>query len=147
MYIKLNFRKDIIMDKYNKLIEKAKSVRKNAYSPYSKYKVGAALLTQSGNIYCGCNVEDVSTRAGSCAERVAIFNAISNGEKNFEKILIIGGNSDDKFDKITPCGTCRQMLFEFCSSDFEVINYYIENGNEKIITHKLSDLLPYNFKL
>jgi len=171
MYINFNFRKYItlkdnlylklrersvslflanilIMKMDLELLERAKFARNNAYAPYSNYKVGAALLTKSGKIYSGCNVEDVSTRAGACAERVAIFNAISNGEeKDFEKILIIGGNSNDRFDKITPCGTCRQMLFEFCEPDFEIINYYIENGQEKLITYKLSELLPHSFKI
>lgn len=133
----------------SELINLAKNVREKAYAPISKYKVGAALQTKKGNVFVGCNIEDVSTRAGACAERVAIFNAISNSttDREFEKIVLVGGYTGDKLDKITPCGTCRQLIAEFCKSDFEIINFYIEDGKEKTISYKLGDLFPQSFTI
>lgn len=119
------------------LIMKSVAAKKNAYSPYSKYKVGAAVLTKSGNIYTGCNFENASFGAGVCAERIAIGNAISNGEKDFVAICVSGNTSE-----ITPCGICRQSLAEFGNITIICCD---ETGKE-YTTYQLNDLLPYAFK-
>lgn len=120
----------------NELIQKAISVRKNSYSPYSNYKVGAALLSTNGKIYVGTNFENVAFGAGICAERVALGAALSNGERSFLAICICGNNID-----ITPCGICRQALSEF--NDLEII-CCDENSSERI--YMLSSILPYAFQ-
>lgn len=120
----------------NELIQKAISVRKNSYSPYSNYKVGAALLSTNGKIFVGTNFENVAFGAGICAERVALGAALSNGERSFLAICICGNNID-----ITPCGICRQALSEF--NDLEII-CCDENGSERI--YMLSSILPYAFQ-
>lgn len=111
-----------------KLIEMALEARKNAYVPYSGFYAGAALLTKSGKVYTGCNIENSSYPHSICAERVAIFKAISEGEKEFEAIVEIGGPVDqiDVMEKqISPCGSCRQVLSE-----------YSRDGSMKIICAK-----------
>lgn len=120
----------------NKLIQKAISVRKNSYSPYSNYKVGAALLSTNGKIYVGANFENVAFGAGICAERVALGAALSDGERSFLAICICGNSID-----ITPCGICRQALSEF--SNLEII-CCDEYGNER--EYLLSSILPYAFE-
>ena len=117
------------------LIKKAIDVRKNAYSPYSNYKVGAALLSKSGKIYTGANYENASFGAGVCAERIALGNALSNGEREFWAICICGNDAN-----ITPCGICRQSLSEF--SNIEVICC---NNDGDTRSYKLSNLLPNAF--
>lgn len=124
---------------YKKLINKAKNVQKNAYSPYSKFKVGACVLTKNNNYYCGVNVENASYGATICAERNAINNAISNGEKEFIAIAITSSSKDYTF----PCGICRQYLTEF-NKDIKII--VAKNENEyKIYT--LEDLVPNYFSI
>lgn len=126
------------------LIEKAKEAAKNAYVPYSGFKVGAALLTKSGRLYLGCNIESSSYSPTNCAERTAIFKAVSEGEREFEKIAIVGGEKGDFSDYCTPCGVCRQVMSEFCSEDFTVL--LGKNGDEyKSLT--LGELLPHSFSL
>jgi len=121
---------------YGILIEKAKEARARAYVKYSNFKVGAALLGKSGKIYTGCNIENASYGATICAERVAFTKAISEGEKEFEAIAIVTGD-----DKITyPCGICRQFMSEF-GLDLKLIFA----GDDKVVTHNLSELLPYAF--
>lgn len=117
----------------------AENERQKSYSPYSKFKVGAALLTKSGKIYQGTNIENSSYPLTVCAERVAFFKAISEGEKEFEKIAISGSGDDFCF----PCGACRQVMSEFCGKDFKII---LEKG-EEIKSFSLDELLPYSFKL
>lgn len=120
-----------------KLINEAKRVSLNSYSPYSNFKVGACVLTESGKTYVGTNVENASFGATSCAERNAIFNAVSCGERKFKAICI--------YNKDTlpyPCGICRQVLCEF-KTDLDVI-ICTEN---QIKEYKLSELLPNTFKL
>lgn len=119
-----------------KLIELAKKAQKNAYAPYSNFKVGAAILTKSGKIFTGANVENASYGLSCCAERNAIFKAVSEGETQFSKIVVFG----DTEEPISPCGACRQVMAEF--GDFEVI-LVGKNGNIKKTT--VSELLPYNF--
>ena len=127
------------------LIEKAFEARKRAYSPYSSFSVGAALLSASGKIYTGCNIESVSHTPTCCAERVAFFKAVSEGERDFEAIAIVGAEtSAEKFGFCAPCGVCRQVMSEFCDDDFKII-LADSNGEQKIFT--LAELLPFNFKL
>lgn len=118
------------------LIEKAKEAMEFAYVEYSKFKVGAALLTSSGKVYKGCNIENASYSATICAERVAFTKAISEGEKNFEAIAIVGSSGDFTY----PCGICRQFMSEF-GLDLKLL---FTNGKE-IREHTLKELLPYAF--
>ena len=116
---------------------------KNSYSPYSNFKVGAALLSESGKVYPGCNIENVAFGPSICAERVAFFKAISEGEKNFSKIAVVGGKDGIISSSTPPCGVCRQVMREFCNDDFEIL-IVRENGNyDKVL---LKDLLPNSFK-
>ncbi len=119
------------------LIKLAMNVRDNAYVPYSNFKVGACLLTKSGKTFVGCNVENASFGATNCAERTAIFSAVASGEREFEKIAIIGSNSNEY---AYPCGICRQVMSEF--GDFTVIVAKDENDYKEF---KLSKLLPSSF--
>ena len=105
---------------YALLMDKAALARKNAYARYSGFKVGAALLTKSGNVFTGCNIENAAYGDTVCAERVAIFKAISEGEREFEAIAIVGGKYELN-EICSPCGTCRQVMAEFCSPDFKVL--------------------------
>lgn len=130
---------------YTPLIEKALSARDNAYAPYSSFCVGAALLCANGKIYTGCNVESASYTPTCCAERTAFLKAVSEGERSFLAIAIVGGNkSSADFDFCSPCGVCRQVMSEFCDDGFKII---LANsaGEYKIFT--LAELLPLNFKL
>ena len=120
----------------------AKDAMKNSYAPYSNYNVGAALLCKNGNIYKGCNIENASYSLTNCAERTALFSAVSNGEKEFEAICIVGGKKGEITDFAMPCGACRQVLAEFCGADFKVFVGVSEND---IKEYKLSELLPYSF--
>lgn len=124
-----------------KLIDIAKNVRENAHAPYSKYKVGCALLSKSGKIFSGCNIEN-NTIMSICAERVAFVKAISEGENEFEAILVVGG--ENKLVYTSPCGYCRQFMLEFCDKDFPVYMYY---GDGKIEKKTLGELLPNSFEL
>lgn len=117
----------------------AENARQKSYSPYSKFKVGAVLLTKDGKIYEGANIENSSFPLTVCAERVAFFKAISEGEKEYEKIAISGSGDNFCF----PCGACRQVMSEFCGKDFVII---LEKGKE-IKRFSLDELLPYSFKL
>lgn len=115
---------------------------KNAYSPYSGYKVGAALLCEDGTVYTGCNVENASFSATNCAERTAIFKAVSEGKKQFAAIAICGGKDGMIEDVFPPCGVCRQVMREFCEDDFPI--YLV--GKEQIVSYTLSELLPVSFR-
>ena len=123
------------------LISLAVDARKNSYSPYSGFRVGAALLGKSGKLYTGCNVENASYSATNCAERTAIFKAVSEGEREFEAIAIVGGQGDELLDFCAPCGVCRQVLAEFCGRDFRVVLGTPENYK----CYTLDELLPYSF--
>ena len=130
------------MDKIQ-LIKIANQARKNAYTPYSKFKVGAALLCEDGSVVTGCNVENSSYPAGCCAERTAIFKAISEGRKNFRALAIMGGPAEGEVeDFCSPCGICRQVLSEFVEGDFPL---YTENGKGEIKEYTMQELLPYAF--
>ncbi|MBO5302673.1 MAG: cytidine deaminase [Lachnospiraceae bacterium] len=102
-----------------KLIEEAYEAKKYSYAPYSKFHVGAALLTASGKIYKGCNIENAAYSPTNCAERTAFFKAVSEGEKDFCAIAIVG----DKEEFLTPCGVCRQVMQEFCDEKtFQIVS-------------------------
>lgn len=121
------------------LLHKAKEAKKRAYSPYSGFSVGAALLTESGRVYLGANVENASYTPTCCAERVAIFSAITDGERKFSAIAVVGDSVP-----CMPCGVCRQVMCEFCGDDLTVI-YEGEDGEARSLT--LGELLPHSFRL
>ena len=128
--------------KKNELVSLALEARENSYSPYSGFKVGAALLTKSGKVYKGCNIENGAYSPTNCAERTAVFTAVSDGEKDFSAIAVVGG-ADEIKDFCPPCGVCRQVLSEFCTPDFEI---HLFDGEESK-TFTLGELLPESFKL
>ena len=121
------------------LIKLAQEAAKKAYAPYSNFKVGAALLCKSGNVYTGCNVENSSYGASNCAERTAAFKAVSEGERDFVKIAIVSEKGGLTF----PCGICRQVLSEFMPNG-RIVLYSDEQGIKEFA---LNELLPYAFKL
>jgi cytidine deaminase len=123
---------------YEILIKKAYEAMEKAYSPYSRFNVGAALLCADGTVYTGCNIENASYGATLCAERVAIGMAISNGRRDFTAIAICGSGEDYCY----PCGICRQVLTEFCSPDFKVI---LPCENKPTVVMDLCDLIPFSF--
>ncbi|MCB0731914.1 MAG: cytidine deaminase [Ignavibacteriae bacterium] len=123
---------------YSELIQIARKVKKNSYSPYSKFRVGAVLVTNEGNLYSGVNVENSSYGLTNCAERTAVFSAVSEGERNFKTIVLVS----DAEDFIPPCGACRQVLMEVCGKDLEVV---MSNSDNEIRILKLEDLLPLSF--
>ncbi|WP_186278857.1 cytidine deaminase [Lysinibacillus sp. BW-2-10] len=122
----------------NNLIEQSKIARENAYVPYSKFKVGAALLAEDGTIYQGCNIENSSYGLANCAERTAIFKAVSEGKKKFKALAVVA----DTQGPCAPCGACRQVISEFCAKDMPV---YLTNlkGDTKLTT--VGELLPGAF--
>ena len=126
------------------LILEAKNARERAYAPYSKYMVGAALLTRSGKIYHGCNIENAAYGPTNCAERTAFFKAIYDGEREFEKIAIVGGMQGmEADDTCAPCGVCRQVMMEFCNlKSFKIV---LANGKDKEMELTLEELFPYGF--
>ena len=99
------------------LIRQAMEARKNSYSPYSGFQVGAALLCEDGTVYTGCNVENAAYGPTNCAERTAVFKAVSEGKREFKRIAIVGGHEGESVAP-TPCGVCRQVLSEFCKPSF-----------------------------
>lgn len=123
------------------LLLKAVEAREFAYTPYSNHKVGAALLGKSGKIYLGCNVENAAYTPTNCAERTAVFKAVSEGEREFSAIAVVGGLGDTLSELCAPCGVCRQVLKEFCDGSLKVIL----GTPEKITVTTLAELLPYSF--
>jgi cytidine deaminase len=125
--------------KFRKLIAAAMAARRHAHAPYSKFRVGAALLTKSGKVYTGVNVENASYGLTNCAERVAVGNAVSEGHRKFEAIAVAGPS-----DALSPCGACRQVLAEFG----EMLVICVDSRNtRRVQIHLLSELLPHAFKL
>ena len=123
------------------LMECAVQAREYSYSPYSNFRVGAALLGKSGKVYTGCNVENAAYSPTNCAERTAIFKAVSEGEREFVAIAIVGGKGNELSDFCAPCGVCRQVLAEFCGASFRVV---LGNpSNIQVVT--LAQLLPFSF--
>ncbi|MBQ8393217.1 MAG: cytidine deaminase [Clostridia bacterium] len=123
------------------LIEKAQDGLKNAYAPYSYFKVGSALLCSDGEIYTGCNVENASYGGTICAERVALSKAVSDGKRDFSAICIVGGKDGKITDYCYPCGICRQFISELCRDDFKIILY---NG-KSTLTYTIKELFPNGF--
>jgi len=126
------------------LLTLAKEAMLGAYAPYSGFFVGAALLTKSGKVYTGCNIENASFSPTNCAERTAFFKAVSEGERAFEAIAIVGGQNGVIKGLCPPCGVCRQVMQEFCEPDFQIILGKEDDGYETVT---LADLLPYGFSL
>ena len=126
---------------YQSLMETAAAAREFSYSPYSGYRVGAALLGKSGKVYGGCNVENAGYTPTNCAERTAIFKAVSEGEREFAAIAVIGGMGETVDPACAPCGVCRQVLAEFCSPDLPVI--LGSPAHWRVVT--LGELLPLAF--
>ena len=126
------------------LINLAIKAKQNAHVPYSNFKVGAALLSKSGKVYTGCNVECSSYGISLCAERTALVKAISEGEKEFDAIAVVGGK-EDALTYTTPCGACRQFLSDF--GDFRVIIAYEEDKEIKAKIFTVKELLPESFEL
>ncbi|TCS94756.1 cytidine deaminase [Hazenella coriacea] len=121
-----------------KLIEAAKQARERAYVPYSHFPVGAALLTQQGTIIQGCNIENASFGLTNCAERTAIFKAISDGQLQFEGLAVVA----DTEGPVSPCGACRQVLAEFCPPDLKV---WLSNLQGEVAETTVGELLPGAF--
>ena len=125
------------------LIRAAFAARRFAYTPYSHFKVGAALLAQYGQVFTGCNIESASYSPTNCAERTALFKAVSEGVTAFSAIAIVGSREGEVNRIVTsPCGVCRQALFEFCGPDLTVI---MARSEEDYLETTLGELLPYGF--
>lgn len=124
-----------------KLVELAIDAMHRAYAPYSGYKVGAALLCADGSVYQGCNIENASFTPTICAERTAIFKAISEDKRDFTAIAVCGGKDGVITGAFPPCGVCRQVMREFCRDDFTV--YLVNADGYQTVT--LAQLLPYSF--
>lgn len=126
----------------NELYSLAVKAMEKSYSPYSSCKVGAALLTEDGKVYTGTNIENAAFSPTVCAERVAFFKAISEGEKKFLKIAVAGGKNGEINGIFAPCGVCRQVMREFCHDDFTLI---LGKSNTEFDVCTLKDLLPLSF--
>ena len=125
------------------LVNLAKEARAHAYVPYSGYAVGAALLCADGTVYQGCNIENASFSPTVCAERVAVFKAVYDGQRDFAAIAVVGGKAGEEITGLfPPCGVCRQVLREFCGLDFKL---YLGKENNEFVETTLGDLLPMSF--
>ncbi len=120
------------------LINKAMSARESAYAPYSGFKVGAALLCDDGTVYTGFNIENMSYPATMCAERAALYSALTQGKRNFKAIAVIGSSSEPCF----PCGVCRQVFAEFCDKDFI---FYICSEDGSCVEKTFEEIMPFTF--
>lgn len=126
------------------LIKEAKIARERAYAPYSNFKVGAALVTKSGKIYHGCNIENAAYTPSNCGERTAFFRAVCDGEREFDRIAVVGAPDGQEADILTaPCGVCRQVMMEFC--DPETFMVIMPDGKGGALEVLLKDLVPYGF--
>ncbi len=125
------------------LLKKAKEMLAFSYTPYSHFNVGAALLSKSGKIFGGCNIENAAYGPSNCAERTAFFNAVSSGEKSFEAIAVVGGPDGQIKDFCPPCGVCRQVMMEFCKpKEFLIL---LQNDQGQIKEFTLEEILPLGF--
>lgn len=130
------------MDK-KELVKEALAAREFAYTPYSKFNVGAALFCKNGRVFRGCNIESASYTPTNCAERTAFFKAVSEGEREFSAIAIVGGPAGaPPADFCYPCGVCRQVMAEFCGHDFKV---YIAKSESEIREYSLDEIIPFAF--
>ena len=124
------------------LVKLAFEAREKSYTPYSKFKVGAALLAKNGTVYTGCNIESASYTPTNCAERTAFFKAVSEGVTEFETIAVVGGAEGESARLCSPCGVCRQVMAEFCNSDFRII---MADADYNMRICSLDEILPYRF--
>ena len=139
----LDMKQEISTEIKQELVKQALAARKFAYVPYSKFRVGAAVLAKNGAIYTGCNIENAAYTPTNCAERTAVFKAVSEGITEFDAIAVCGGPGEaEPEDFCTPCGVCRQALYEFGGPKLTVI--MAKDENDYIVT-TLGDLLPYGF--
>ena len=126
-----------------KLIDTAIEQLKFSYTPYSNFKVGAALLAKNGEIYTGCNIENASYTPTNCAERTAFFKAVSEGVRDFQAICIVGGKDGKLTEYTAPCGVCRQVMMEFCDpKTFQII---LAVDKEQYTIYTLEELMPLGF--
>jgi cytidine deaminase len=132
------------MINYEELVQLALFARQRAYAPYSNFKVGASLLCDDDEIYTGCNIENSAHGPSNCAERTAIFKAVSEGKKSFKAICIVGGKNGLVDDYCSPCGVCRQVMAEFCDEEFKII---LAKSLDEYKVYTLGELLPLGFKL
>lgn len=123
------------------LLQIATAARENSYAPYSRFKVGAALLAKSGKVYTGANIENAGYTPTVCAERVAFFTAVHQGERGFLKIAIVGAKDGEPAGFCAPCGVCRQVMSEFCNDDFQIIL----GTADKTTVYTLKEILPERF--
>lgn len=134
------------MSDYKDLVREAYEAQKNAYTPYSHFQVGAALLGKNGKIYHGCNIENAGYTPTNCAERTAFFKAVSEGVREFEAIAIVGNKEGMKMETTnycSPCGVCRQVMQEFCNPEtFKII---LGKNVDDYIEYTLEELLPLGF--
>lgn len=125
------------------LVDLAIEAREHAYTPYSGFAVGAALLTKEGKVYQGCNIENSAFGPTNCAERTAFFTAVYEGERDFEAIAIVGGKAGEPISELcSPCGVCRQVMREFCKDDFKI---YLSKGDGTYFETTLTNMLPFSF--
>ncbi len=126
-----------------KMIQTAMEQIRFSYAPYSDFKVGASLLSENGDIFTGCNIENAAYSPTNCAERTAFFKAVSQGVRDFQAICIVGGKSENVTEYITPCGVCRQVMMEFCNPETFQIILAVDEEHYRILT--LKELLPLGF--
>lgn len=126
-----------------KMIDLAIEQLQYSYTPYSHFKVGAALLTKDGKLYTGCNIENAAYTPTNCAERTAFFKAVSEGEREFRAICIVGGKDGVLTEYAAPCGVCRQVMMEFCNP--ETFHIILATGKEQYEIFMLKELLPLGF--
>ncbi|MCI6812438.1 MAG: cytidine deaminase [Lachnospiraceae bacterium] len=130
-------------DVIEKLIETALAQRAFSYTPYSGFKVGAALMAKDGTIYTGCNIENAAYGPSNCAERTAFFKAVSEGVREFRAICVVGGKGESLTEYAAPCGVCRQVMMEFCRpEEFEII---LAKNKKEYDVYPLKELLPLGF--
>ena len=131
------------MMEYKELVQIAIAARENAYAPYSHFKVGAALLAKDGRVFTGCNIECASYSPSNCAERTALFKAVSEGVREFSALAVLDWKEGEKCTGFAaPCGVCRQMLYEFCGTDMPVI---MAKNEDELKVMALGELLPEGF--
>ena len=126
-----------------KLIDTAIEQLKFSYTPYSNFKVGAALLAKNGEIFTGCNIENASYTPTNCAERTAFFKAVSEGVREFRAICIVGGKDGKLTEYTAPCGVCRQVMMEFC--DPKTFKIILAVDKERYEIYTLEELMPLGF--
>lgn len=129
---------------YLRLVELARTALENSYAPYSKFRVGAALFTNTNKVYLGCNIENASYSSTVCAERVAFYKALSKGEKKFKMLALVGCNEKGEYKRFCyPCGACLQVMSEFCKPNFEII---LGDDTIDFEVTALEDFLPHKFE-